>query len=265
MKQLCILLFLSVSIYRSEACVTDSISIAHSICAGDTFYVGNFAHTQAGNYTDTLTNAGGCDSVVSLTLTVNQLPAVSFSWDSLVTAGDVWWFTQSLTQDSFVLASCPDGTGTATEGGTGPFVFLLGGGNPPGGIYSGWGVVNNHFYVDSAVILGQQGAITYTCINGYGCKTSVSDSIFIPICEDISNILISNSPLSLYPNPTTNQLYLKTTNIQPQTISIYDLNGRMLYTTPFKPEIDVTQLSSGVYFVEVNSAEGVVRRRFVKM
>lgn len=84
-----------------------------------------------------------------------------------------------------------------------------------------------------------------------------------PTPTGITNI--TSTDVTLYPNPTTAQLYLKTTNLQPQSISIYDLNGHLLYNLPFKTEIDVTQLSSGVYFVEVNSVEGVVRRRFVKM
>ena len=84
------------------------------------------------------------------------------------------------------------------------------------------------------------------------------------ISSGISPIILSNS-ITLSPTPTTHQLYFKTENIQPQTLTVYDVNGSMIFTLPFKPEIDVTQLSSGVYFVEVKSNEGIARKRFVKM
>ena len=41
------------------------------ICRGDSVHVGSKAYTTAGNYTDTLINAVGCDSVVSTKLNVN--------------------------------------------------------------------------------------------------------------------------------------------------------------------------------------------------
>jgi hypothetical protein len=51
--------------------LSPSLSTAAStICSGDTFYVGNIAHTQAGNYSDTVPNVNGCDSIIELTLTV---------------------------------------------------------------------------------------------------------------------------------------------------------------------------------------------------
>jgi hypothetical protein len=70
---------------------------------------------------------------------------------------------------------------------------------------------------------------------------------------------------ALSPNPTTGELLIKTEGNDPQTITIYDVNGRIILTQPFKPEIDVTRLSSGIYFVEVQSRGEVARKRFVKM
>jgi gliding motility-associated-like protein len=40
------------------------------ICAGDTFWIGNRFHTEAGNYSDTLLNFKGCDSIVNTELRV---------------------------------------------------------------------------------------------------------------------------------------------------------------------------------------------------
>lgn len=47
--------------------------LTFTICSGDTVFIGNKAYTASGNYTDTLTTIGGCDSIINLSLTV--LPA----------------------------------------------------------------------------------------------------------------------------------------------------------------------------------------------
>ena len=69
----------------------------------------------------------------------------------------------------------------------------------------------------------------------------------------------------LYPNPASNLLFLIPGNIQPFSMTIYDINGRKIYAMPFKNEVDISNLSSGVYFVEVTSDAGKVRKRFIKM
>jgi len=48
-------------------------SISQSICQGQSFSFNGQQLTQAGSYNDTLTSVGGCDSILTLTLTVNAL------------------------------------------------------------------------------------------------------------------------------------------------------------------------------------------------
>lgn len=55
----------------------DSISISATICEGTSYTVGSSSYTSAGTHYTTLTNAGGCDSVVVLALTVNDIDSVS--------------------------------------------------------------------------------------------------------------------------------------------------------------------------------------------
>jgi hypothetical protein len=69
--------------------ITDS-TITTSICSGDTFYVGAYAHTQTNTYTDTLVNAAGCDSIVTLNLTV--IPPVAATLADTICSGDTAHF-----------------------------------------------------------------------------------------------------------------------------------------------------------------------------
>lgn len=62
--------FILVSVTCMGQCVTTDSTLTASVCSGDTFYVGAQAYFQTNTYTDTLTNAGGCDSIVTLNLTV---------------------------------------------------------------------------------------------------------------------------------------------------------------------------------------------------
>ena len=51
--------------------VTTSAPELVSICSGETYEWNGVTYNAAGTYTDTLTNAAGCDSIITLTLTVN--------------------------------------------------------------------------------------------------------------------------------------------------------------------------------------------------
>ena len=93
-----------------------------------------------------------------------------------------------------------------------------------------------------------------------------TNAVINTLNDSITGIPITaNYSIILYPNPATTQLFIKTENIQPVSITVYDVDGRKIFTQPFKAEVNINQLRSGVYSMEVNSNEGVVRKRFVKM
>jgi len=58
-------------------------TLIDSICVGDSFQVGNEFYTETGTYIDTLINSAGCDSIVSLDLTVISLVAEILSPDEI--------------------------------------------------------------------------------------------------------------------------------------------------------------------------------------
>ena len=62
-----------------------------------------------------------------------------------------------------------------------------------------------------------------------------------------------NQFVSCYPNPAKNVLTISNTLTEDITISIYSLNGRLMSTSvnhPGKTQIDISQLSSGVYILK---------------
>jgi hypothetical protein len=75
---------------------------------------------------------------------------------------------------------------------------------------------------------------------------------------------VLSSAITIYPNPAGNLIYIKTEGLHPETITIYDAAGRKINTMPYAPEVDIHNVSAGVYLMEINSLEGVARKRWVK-
>lgn len=66
--------------------VTNS-SISTSSCQPYTWTANNQIYLQSGTYTHTLTNSNGCDSIVTLNLTIIQNPVISITNDSIICRG----------------------------------------------------------------------------------------------------------------------------------------------------------------------------------
>ena len=71
-----------------------------------------------------------------------------------------------------------------------------------------------------------------------------------------------NSDFSFYPNPTSSKIFFQ--GIDDAEKQIMDMNGRLLFST-YDNEIDLSQLSQGIYILRVENRQGVVGiRKIVK-
>lgn len=80
--------------------------------------------------------------------------------------------------------------------------------------------------------------------------------------EEVENL---TQNVQLYPNPVRNILNIKpsenTTIVQ---TCIYDLMGRKLHQSAFEPTISVEELSEGMYFISLTTAEGqIITQKFI--
>lgn len=70
---------------------------------------------------------------------------------------------------------------------------------------------------------------------------------------------------AVFPNPVSDQLFISSENIQIEKISIYSISGReILLLETNEKSIDVSNLSEGIYFLEVTSLEGKNIKKFIK-
>ena len=79
---------------------------------------------------------------------------------------------------------------------------------------------------------------------------------------------ISENQLSewiLYPNPSTGRVFIRSEISQtPMDIAIYDLSGHILgRPIPTNNELDLSSLSPGVYILEIQSLNGVQRKKII--
>ncbi|MDN3723201.1 T9SS type A sorting domain-containing protein [Aequorivita sp. SDUM287046] len=75
---------------------------------------------------------------------------------------------------------------------------------------------------------------------------------------------IEKNSFSIYPNPTQDKLFVKST-IPISSSSITDLNGRNIISNENpSSEIDVSGLKAGMYFLTLESSEGNTTRKFIK-
>ena len=75
---------------------------------------------------------------------------------------------------------------------------------------------------------------------------------------------ISESKISIYPNPTNKYLHINCGNINVKNIEILNITGKLIYN--FKQgnvTIDLSGFSPGVYFVKIYTKEGVLTQKFI--
>lgn len=91
---------------------------------------------------------------------------------------------------------------------------------------------------------------------------------FVTPYVDVPTYTESTSDLKLWPNPAQALLNVESEKNQMESISILDMNGKtILYKniTDFQTTLDISFLSSGVYFIKAIYQEGIAIEKFVKL
>lgn len=101
------------------------------------------------------------------------------------------------------------------------------------------------------------GASTLGCsIVAYNWFLTLSNNSFISNSD--------NNKLQIYPNPTKNIIHIKN-NYEIEKITIFDCLGKEILTqTKNNNEVNVENLSKGIYLIEINSENEKVYKKFIK-
>lgn len=187
-------------------------------------------------YTVTITDINSAIITAVFSLTVNPLPLVTLSG---IPNACVNWQSVQLT-----------------------------GGLPVGGTYSGANITNNTFYPAAA------GSGTHPVNYSYsssGCSASATGNIFIDPCTGLDEQNI-NTNLGIYPNPNNgsfeveinvpdkDELYVQVVNtlgVKVYEIKQITVNNKLLL------HIDLSEKSSGIYFLNILGKEIKTSKRFI--
>ncbi len=78
---------------------------------------------------------------------------------------------------------------------------------------------------------------------------------------------LSNADLNLYPNPTTGKITLKLSKLISGNLAILDVTGRVLLSDQLNGlshELDLSALSSGTYYVQIQSENARLTKKVIK-
>ena len=123
----------------------------------------------------------------------------------------------------------------------------------------------------SIVTEGTVNTVTFTVTDAEGNNSSVC-TFDITVEGDVLGItdnVLSDAQVQLYPNPSSQFIYINTNNIQLNSANVFDVLGRIVKTIDFNQgqqeyKIDVSNLEIANYFVKLNSETGSVVKRFIK-
>ncbi len=116
-----------------------------------------------------------------------------------------------------------------------------------------------HYYNSLGGTNSKKFDVKLNVISPGGCLDSLLLSDVITVFNDITGIETGKSvTFSYYPNPVTEKLYLSSSE-RIRTIKVFTINGNLIESLTFNEEsvsIDFNQFKSGIYFLEVNGAQG---------
>jgi hypothetical protein len=209
--------------------------------------ISNIQTSQGGGYTATYTNAGGCNSSLTFTITVTG-----------GTTGGCTGVAQYVENGGYVAGSNVKNAGNRYECKPYP--------------YSGWCNGAAWAYAPGTGTYWQDAWILKSSCTSGRSNVSLDDHVFT---EGEAEIIVTDADgLALYPNPAKNNDRTITINFEkaPGNVKIHmrDINGSEMYRRDLREvkarsiSVELPQLPHGLYFIRVNTEQqSWVRKYFI--
>ena len=253
-------------------------TISPTACDSYTSPSGNYTWTQSGTYMDTISNVGGCDSVVTLNLTINHSTTGT---DVLTACNSYTWidgntYTSSNNTATYILtniAGCDSVvtlnlTINSVSDNTTSVSGVVITANNSNATYQ-WLDCDN----GNVAISGETGqSFTATANGNYAVKLFENGCTDTSACVSITSVGIDENTfannVSIYPNPTKGLFTVQLGDIKQQTtVIVYSIVGqKVVYKIPQTNivTIDLSNHEDGIYFVKIQNGDIVIIKRVVK-
>lgn len=198
---------------------------------------------------------GSCISSATTTVTVHPSPIVSFSLTQNATP-NVWDIIPSY------------------SGGSGPYTYIwsFGDGSPNSTLpYPSHTYTTAGWYNICVTMADLNGCASTTCLYDSLYKMSSSNSMITVnvingLTTNINQNTTNNNSISIYPNPTNSFINIddKNNQFQNSTIEIKNYLGQIVFTTPFTSQINLSNLSVGMYFLTIQDKSSSKTVKIIK-
>ncbi len=236
-------------------------SAAATICQGQGYLFNGVTHYTAGTYLDTLVNSKGCDSILTLTLTVT--PALQSAYADTICNGESYAFNgQALTQGgsyrdtlqsvagcdsivtlTLVVRPLPVATINRTNDTLSTQTF------------SSYQWLLNNATLNGAtqqkLVMTQDGNYSVIVTDAHGCSDT---SVILNATGVTVNELTADWGLTLFPNPNTGTFTLAFSNDAQRTVRVTDAAGKLVWDNEVSEKqntITLPPVAAGIYFVHV--------------
>ena len=251
-------------------------SVTEVACETFTWTQNGMTYTVSGAYTDTIPNAAGCDSIITLNLTINN---GGNSTETASACGTYTWaqdgqtYTASGAYDHIIVGGSANGcdstitlnltinafpTATATYSGDSILTASAG---------------TSYQWIDcvtNTAIAGETSQTFQATANGsYAVVvTNASGCSDTSTCVTVNDLGLDGKEftfINVYPNPTTSSVIVDM-NVDNATIELVDAQGKVISVSTINNggTIDLTNAERGVYFLRVRSENGETTKRIVK-
>lgn len=238
--------------------IINSVSASsESITTCNNYYwpTSGITYSVSGNYNVLLAGMNGCDSIVTLNLTISQpsygidivTACDSFTWiDGVIytssTNNPTWTISNSAGCDSIISLDLTINTSTSST------------------------------IIDSALDSYTLNGINYTVSGSYvqiiPNANDCDSTIHLDLSISYTGIKeMSVDDVSIYPNPSIGILLIDwdETNISVLEINLLDNNGRIVKDLGTKTKkIDLNALDSGVYYIKIVSNQGISYNKWIR-
>ncbi len=244
-------------------------TITETICGGETYILGSQQISQSGIYDETFASNGGCDSIVTLNLTVSSENTTTLV--ETICAGDTYTFgSQTLSQTGVYSQTHTGINGCDSIINLNLTVFVL----PTTtidytnnqlvsstGVNYQWMLDNNELNGENNQSLSPQENGCYTVVISDNNCTDTSS------CYNIIDVSIgefSNANYNVYPNPTKGILNIAINNKSAFKGVLFDGAGKVVFDFNNQNIISLRELPKGVYFLQIETVENVFMERIIK-
>ena len=226
-----------------------STTLSAAICEGTTYTENGFNVSEAGSYTQNLQTINGCDSIVTLNLSVN--PVADTTIAAAICEGEIYY------ENGFMASSEESHTQILqTENGCDSVVTLNLTVYPAYQMGIGAVIHEGETYEEYGFNVNEEGTYTQILQTVNGCDSIITLNVVLSSLDEVE---ANDIKVNVYPNPANSYTVLEAQGLKEEIpVYLFDIQGRKVREYVMKAgqetlRIDVSDLPKGVYTITIGN------------